>query len=107
APESRADLVKLLGLFENALPGLLLDGRALPFTRLDPAAQDRVLEQWRDSRLVLRRSGYHALRRLCLGAYYAAPDACPAVHDGAPPDLGCFDSEASKAGSSAAGTEVP
>src|SRR5262245_19080471 len=34
APETQTDLVKLLGLFENALPGLLLDGRALPFTRL-------------------------------------------------------------------------
>jgi hypothetical protein len=100
APESQADLVKLLGLFENALPGLLLDGRAAPFTRLDPDAQDRALEHWRDSRLVLRRSGYHALRRLCLGAYYADPIAWPTLHYRGPPDLGGFAHLDSKAGTS-------
>src|SRR4029453_2273003 len=36
--ESQADFLKLLGLFENALPGLLFDGRARPFTRLSPEA---------------------------------------------------------------------
>src|SRR4051794_2170308 len=36
-PEAQADLASLVGLFENALPGLLLDGRATPFTRLDGA----------------------------------------------------------------------
>jgi hypothetical protein len=100
APESQSDLVKLLGLFENALPGLLLDGRAAPFTRLDPEAQDRVLTRWRDSRLVLRRSGYHALRRLCLGAYYADPSAWPVLHYRGPPDLGGFAHLDSKAGAS-------
>lgn len=97
-PEAQADLVKLLGLFENALPGLLLDGRPLPFTRLDPAAQDRALEQWRDSSLVLRRSGYHALRRLCLGAYYSDPAAWPSLRYGGPPDLAGFAHLDSKAG---------
>ncbi len=98
APESQADLVKLLGLFENALPGLLLDGRASPFTRLDGAAQDRVLEQWRDSRLAVRRSGFHALRRLCLGVYYAEPSAWPSIHYAGPPDLGGFAHDDSRAG---------
>jgi Gluconate 2-dehydrogenase subunit 3 len=100
APESQADLRKLLGLFENALPGLLLDGRAAPFTRLDPDAQDRALERWRDSRLALRRSGYHALRRLCLGAYYADPISWPALRYRGPPDLGGFAHLDSKAGAS-------
>lgn len=99
-PEAQADVVKLLGLFENALPGLLLDGRAAPFTRLDPDAQDRALERWRDSRLVLRRSGYHALRRLCLGAYYADPITWPALHYRGPPDLAGFAHLDSKAGAS-------
>jgi hypothetical protein len=104
-PESQADLVKLLGLFESALPGLLLDGRALPFTRLDPEGQDRALARWRDSRLVLRRSGYHALRRLCLGAHYAEPAAWPAIHYGGPPDLAGFAHQDSKAGTPAARAE--
>ena len=85
-PDAQNDLVALLGLFENALPGLLLDGRLRPFTQLDGPAQDRVLESWRDSRLVLRRGGYHALRKLCLGVYYGAPSTWPALHYAGPPD---------------------
>ena len=69
--ETRADINKLLGLFENALPGFLLDARLTPFTRLDPDGQDRVLEAWRNSRLTVRRTGYQALRKLCLATWYA------------------------------------
>lgn len=97
-PEGQADLVKLLGLFENALPGLLLDGRATPFTRLDPAAQDRALESWRDSRFVLRRSGYNAVRKLCLGVFYGDEKAWPGIRYLGPPDLGGFAHDDSKAG---------
>src|SRR4051812_8272730 len=35
--DAQKDLRDVLHLFESALPGLLLDGRATPFTRLDPA----------------------------------------------------------------------
>ena len=79
APEAQGDFNKLLGLFENALPGLLFDGRALPFTRLSPESQDRVLRAWRDSRLALRRNGYHALRRICLATAYADEATWPAL----------------------------
>lgn len=112
-PEVQQDLVGLLGLFENALPGLLLDGRARPFTRLDPAAQDRVLESWRDSRLVLRRGGYQALRKLCLGVFYSDPRTWPALHYAGPPDMGGFAHDDSQAGTPAwiaareAGKEAP
>lgn len=98
APESQSDLVKLLGLFENALPGLLLDGRALPFTRLDAEAQDKVLASWRDSRITLRRGGYQALRKLCLAAYYAEEKTWKAIRYNGPPDLGGFFHDDSKAG---------
>jgi hypothetical protein len=97
-PEAQADLVSLLGLFENALPGLLLDGRAAPFTRLDGAAQDRVLGSWRDSRLALRRGGYHALRRLCIGAYYGDERSWPSIRYGGPPNVNGFFHDDSKAG---------
>jgi hypothetical protein len=69
-PETQEAIGKLLGLFENALPGLLLDGRVQPFTRLSAGSQDAVLESWRTSRIELRRSGYQALRKLVLAAYY-------------------------------------
>jgi hypothetical protein len=69
-PETQEAINKLLGLFENALPGLLFDGRLQPFTRLSAQAQDAVLESWRTSRIELRRTGYQALRKLVLAAYY-------------------------------------
>jgi hypothetical protein len=96
--EAQKDLRNLLGLFENALPGLLLDGRATPFTALDPAAQDAVLEAWRDSRLALRRSGYQALRKMCLASYYADPRSWTPLKYKGPPDLGGFAHDDSKAG---------
>lgn len=73
APETRDDLRKLLGLFENALAGLLFDGRFLPFTRLSPKGQDAVLDAWRRSALEVRRSGYSALRKLVTAAHYVDP----------------------------------
>jgi hypothetical protein len=88
--EVRADVDKLLGLFENALPGLLLDGRMLPFTRLSPASQDAVMRHWRDSRIELRRAGYESLRRLCLAAAYKDEALWAAVGYAAPP-VGTFE----------------
>ncbi len=71
--EVRKDLTKLLVVFENALIGLVFDGRPWPFTRLATSAQDEVLRRWRASRLALRRSGYQCLRKLCYLAHYARP----------------------------------
>lgn len=97
SPDAREDLRKLLMLFENALPGLL-DFHVLPFTRLDPGAQDAVLARWRDSRIALRRGGYHALRKLCLAAWYATPAAWPAIGYPGPPNFGGLVYDDSKAG---------
>ena len=86
-PEARADFGKLLLLFENALAGFVLDARPRPFTRLSPAAQDDVLADWRDSRLVVRRSGYAILRKLTQAAHYAAPEAWPDTGYPGPPQI--------------------
>jgi hypothetical protein len=85
--EVRADFGKLLLLFENALAGLVFDGRPQPFTRLSPAAQDDVLASWRDSRLVVRRSGYAVLRKLTQASWYAAPEAWPDTGYPGPPSI--------------------
>ncbi|MFT3770187.1 MAG: twin-arginine translocation signal domain-containing protein [Minicystis sp.] len=106
-PEARADLRKVLGLFENALPGLIFDGRARPFTQLDPAAQDRVLESWRDSRLVLRRGAYHALRKMCLAACYKEPATWRALRYPGPPMLGGLFYDDSMAGAGAGAGDLP
>lgn len=99
--EAQKDLVKLLGLFENALPGLLLDGQVGPFTRLDGPDQDRALERWRDSRIVLRRGGYQALRKLCLVTTYADPSSWPAIHYPGPANTAGFAFDDSRAGTPA------
>ena len=86
-PEVTAEVKQLLGLFENALPVFLFSGHTAPFTQLARDAQERVLEGWRDSRLVLRRTGYQALRGLLLAAYYASPLTWRAVGYPGPPSL--------------------
>jgi hypothetical protein len=78
-PETQSDFNKLLGLFENALAGFLFDQRFLPFTHLSPEAQDAVLRDWRDSRLVIRRTGYDALRKICLATAYSMESTWPAI----------------------------
>ncbi len=86
-PETQEAINKLLGLFENALPGLLLDGRIKPFTRLSPESQDAVLESWRTSRIELRRNGYQALRKLALTAYYMEESSWGPLDYQPPPSL--------------------
>ncbi len=100
APEARADFDKLLGLFENALPGLIFDGRILPFTRLSGASQDAVLRSWRDSRIAIRRNGYHAMRRLCLAVAYADEATWPALGYSPPSGLNAIAYDDSKVGAS-------
>jgi hypothetical protein len=97
-PEVQTDFNKLLGLFENALPGLLFDGRVLPFTRLSPDSQDAVLRSWRDSRLALRRTGYHVLRKICLAVAYTDEANWPAVGYAPPSGLNAMAYDDSKFG---------
>jgi hypothetical protein len=85
--EAQEDFRKLLKLVENGLAGLLLDGRPSTFTRLSPTGQDAALLAMRDSRLVLRRSGYHALRKLCAASYYARESTWAAVGYPGPPAI--------------------
>jgi hypothetical protein len=86
--EVQKDIVKLLALFESALGGFVLDGRALPFTRQSPHGQRRVLERWRDSRIALRRGGYQGLKKLCYVAHYEQPWSWAAVGFPSPPTIG-------------------
>lgn len=86
-PEAQADLVQALKLLENGVAGLMLDLRApKPFTHLSPEAQDRALLAWRDSRLVLRRGAYKALRNLASTSYYRKESAWADASYPGPPD---------------------
>jgi hypothetical protein len=86
-PEIRGDFGKLLMLFDNALAGLVFDGRPKPFTHLSPEAQDAVLANWSESRLAIRRSGYATLRKLTQAVHYAAPEAWADTGYPGPPQL--------------------
>lgn len=85
-PGTQAETKAVLRLVENALPGLLLDGRFTTFTGSSPAAQDAVLEGMRTSRLHLRRTMFKALGGLVGATYYAQPEVWGAVGYPGPPD---------------------
>ncbi len=95
--EAQADLNKLLGLLENALAGLL-DGRIQPFTRLSAESRDRVLESWSSSRFVIRRTGFQALRKLCLAAHYSEAASWPPLGYRPPSNLNAAAYDDSKVG---------
>lgn len=84
-PATVSDLKRLLGLFENALPGFLFGLRTRPFTELPPEEQDRVLLEWATSRIGVRRAGFHAIRTMALSLYYANPKSWPAIGYAGPP----------------------
>jgi hypothetical protein len=86
-PATVAELEQGLLLFENALTGLLLDGRPRTFTSLAPDEQDAVIAAWRSSRLGLRRKVYKALRGIIAAAYHGNPATYAAVGYPGPPDF--------------------
>lgn len=85
-PGTVADTRQVLRLLENALGGLLLDGRFTTFTGSSPEAQSQVLEAMRTSRFELRRTMFKALAGLVGATYYAQPEVWPAVGYPGPPD---------------------
>ncbi|MCB9778757.1 MAG: hypothetical protein H6742_09360 [Alphaproteobacteria bacterium] len=87
-PADAAEVHQALLLLENALAGLLLDGRPVPFTRADGPTQDAALAAWRDSRLPLRRKAYKAVRNLVMSSYWSHPDTYAGAGYPGPPDFG-------------------
>jgi hypothetical protein len=98
-PEAQlSEFHQLVSLFDNALVGLLFEGRATPFSRLSPEAQDARLEAWRSSSWVVRRSGYQLLRRLCLAVHYGDRSTHAAIGYPGPRPTGGIFYDDSKAG---------
>jgi hypothetical protein len=85
-PADAAELGQGLLLIENALVGLLLDGRVTPFTLLGPAEQDEVLDTFRTSRIPIRRSVFKALRGLIAASYWGDPRMYATAGYPGPPD---------------------
>jgi hypothetical protein len=86
-PEGQKEVRQLIGLFENALVGLLLDGQWKTFTDSTPEQQDARIRAWQTSRYRLRRTGYKALKKLVCAAYYGAAATWPAIGYPGPPAL--------------------
>jgi hypothetical protein len=70
-PGDVKDLETALLFFENALPGLLLDGRVRPFTACDVATQNAAIDEFRRSALGPRRQVFRATYGLIAGSYWA------------------------------------
>src|SRR5436190_1203900 len=52
------DVKRLLTLLENAITGFLFHAVTRPFSELSGEEQDRVLEGWHHSALLIKRSGF-------------------------------------------------
>jgi choline dehydrogenase-like flavoprotein len=74
-PGNARDFRRVLSVIDSPLYNLLLTGRPVRFSRLDPAAREQYLASWRDSSLALKRTAFQALKRLTLFLAYASMDA--------------------------------
>ncbi|MDO7875611.1 FAD-dependent oxidoreductase [Hymenobacter sp. ASUV-10] len=67
---AQAEFAQLLDLLEKPVLGLTWFGPLRPFTKLEPAQREHLLQSWASSHLPPLRKGFHALRKLCTFLYY-------------------------------------
>lgn len=87
-PEGRKEVRQLVGLFENALAGLLLDGQWRTFTGSPPEQQEARIRAWMRSRYTVRRTGYRALKKIVVSSYFGSPATWKAIGYPGPPTPG-------------------
>jgi hypothetical protein len=74
ADPSQVDQLRLvLRVMESPFANLIVAGRPTSFRRMSPATRERYLLGWGRSRIGLRRSAFHALRRILTFLAYADP----------------------------------
>ncbi len=92
--EGQKEVRQLVGLFENALAGLVLDGQWRTFTASTHEQQDARIRAWQQSRYVVRRTGFRALKKIVYSCYYGAPETWKAIgYPGPPPTGGMVERE--------------
>lgn len=69
----RREFASLLRALENPFTNLLLTGRPVRFSHLGPTERERYLRGWASSRLVVKRRGFQAAKRLTCGLYFSRP----------------------------------
>jgi hypothetical protein len=84
-PHLQSEVRQLLALLASWPGRRLLAGITVPWREASAAQVHSFLEQWRFSRWALQQQGYHALHDLVLAAWYARPDAWPAIAYPGPP----------------------
>lgn len=89
-PADQGEVILGLRLLDNALTGLVFDGRPRPFTACDGATQDAVIAAWSGSTLLLRRKVIKALRGLIVATYWGHPEVYAAASYPGPPDYGAW-----------------
>ena len=87
-PADAADFNRVLLLLDNALVGLIFDGRPRHFADAPSDVRAQILASWRDSRLLVRRQAYKALRGLVMATYWAQPGTYGWSGYPGPPDFG-------------------
>ncbi len=71
----KAELERLLRLFESRIANFLLTGTPRPFSAMPVERRERYLRSWALSRLGLRRKGFQALKRLITMVHYTSAAA--------------------------------
>ncbi len=71
----RREFASLLRAVDSPFTNLVLTGRPVRFSDLDPPARERYLQGWSTSRLALKRKGFQAAKRLASALYYSGPTA--------------------------------
>lgn len=69
-PEVQEQIHLLLMIFNSPLVTFLFDLRFSSFLAMTAEDQDSYLQSWMTSRIAFRRTGFQALKRLCMSMYY-------------------------------------
>jgi hypothetical protein len=88
SPAAQAEIGQLVDLLSLPPARVALAGVWPSWDHAPTADIAAFLQRWRDSRLGLLQSGYHALHDLVLGAWYADPATWGALGYAGPPSLG-------------------
>jgi hypothetical protein len=69
-PEIQDQIHLLLSVFNSAITAILFDFKFSRFLTMNAADQGSYLEGWMTSSIGFRRTGFQALKRLCMSIYY-------------------------------------
>ena len=78
-PEIQSQIHLLLAIFGSRTFAFLFDFRFDPFLHMDADARASYLEDWMTSPLEFRRTGFVALKRICLSMHYTDSRSFAAV----------------------------